>query len=217
LNGWWGGGAAASPAADACGSDGRKGQRLPAAQFPQPGFGARHRHRAVSREISSATAASRNARIPNKPITNRNSGRRFRRSISTATTKIPTVPLRSGRRSPLWGFPEQDRDEPLRGRVSVRRGNTFAGFHQQARTTRNATRPTKGDSVAKWEGDTLVVDTTNFNDQTWLGWPGYFTATSCTSSKAHANRQRDQIRGDRRGSEGAARSRGPGIPRMHSG
>ena len=32
----------------------------------------------------------------------------------------------------------------------------------------------KGDSVARWEGDTLVVDTTNFNDQTWLGWPGYF-------------------------------------------
>jgi hypothetical protein len=32
----------------------------------------------------------------------------------------------------------------------------------------------KGDSVAKWEGDTLVIDTTNFNDETWLGWPGYF-------------------------------------------
>jgi hypothetical protein len=26
----------------------------------------------------------------------------------------------------------------------------------------------------RWEGDTLVVDTNNFNDQTWLGWPGYF-------------------------------------------
>src|SRR5258705_1348059 len=32
----------------------------------------------------------------------------------------------------------------------------------------------KGDSVAKWEGETLVIDTNNFNDQTWLGWPGYF-------------------------------------------
>jgi hypothetical protein len=32
----------------------------------------------------------------------------------------------------------------------------------------------KGDSVAKWDGETLVVDTTNFNAQTWLGWPGYF-------------------------------------------
>jgi hypothetical protein len=26
-----------------------------------------------------------------------------------------------------------------------------------------------GDSVAHWEGDTLVVDVTNFNDKTWLG------------------------------------------------
>jgi hypothetical protein len=25
-----------------------------------------------------------------------------------------------------------------------------------------------GDSIAKWEGDTLVVDTVNFNDKTWL-------------------------------------------------
>jgi hypothetical protein len=27
---------------------------------------------------------------------------------------------------------------------------------------------------AKWEGDTLVVDVTGFNDETWLEWPGYF-------------------------------------------
>jgi hypothetical protein len=32
----------------------------------------------------------------------------------------------------------------------------------------------KGDSVAHWEGDSLVVETTNFNEDTWLGWPGYF-------------------------------------------
>jgi hypothetical protein len=25
-----------------------------------------------------------------------------------------------------------------------------------------------GDSVGKWDGDTLVVDTTNLNDKTWL-------------------------------------------------
>jgi hypothetical protein len=31
-----------------------------------------------------------------------------------------------------------------------------------------------GDSVGKWEGDTLVVDVTGFNDETWLAWPGYF-------------------------------------------
>ncbi len=31
-----------------------------------------------------------------------------------------------------------------------------------------------GDSVAHWEGDTLVVDVTSFNDKTWLGPVGSF-------------------------------------------
>jgi len=29
-----------------------------------------------------------------------------------------------------------------------------------------------GDSIARWEGDTLVVDTTGFNDKTWLNGQG---------------------------------------------
>ena len=36
------------------------------------------------------------------------------------------------------------------------------------------TNPTwMGDSVGKWEGDTLVVDSTGFNDQTWLDVSGH--------------------------------------------
>jgi hypothetical protein len=31
-----------------------------------------------------------------------------------------------------------------------------------------------GDSVAKWDGDTLIVDVNNLNDDTWLGADGYF-------------------------------------------
>ena len=31
-----------------------------------------------------------------------------------------------------------------------------------------------GDAVAHWEGDTLVVETTNFVDDTWIGEDGYF-------------------------------------------
>jgi hypothetical protein len=30
-----------------------------------------------------------------------------------------------------------------------------------------------GDSIGKWDGDTLVVDTTNFNDKTWLDRIGH--------------------------------------------
>jgi len=34
-----------------------------------------------------------------------------------------------------------------------------------------------GDSVARWEGDTLVVDTVGFNNISWLGWTGYLHST----------------------------------------
>jgi hypothetical protein len=30
-----------------------------------------------------------------------------------------------------------------------------------------------GDSIGKWEGDTLVVDTIGFNDKTWLDQVGH--------------------------------------------
>ena len=31
-----------------------------------------------------------------------------------------------------------------------------------------------GDSIGRWDGDTLVVDVVGFNETTWIGWPGYF-------------------------------------------
>jgi hypothetical protein len=46
-----------------------------------------------------------------------------------------------------------------------------------------------GDSVARWEGDTLVVDVEGFNEETWIGWPGYF----------HTNRMRVEERFRRQG------------------
>jgi hypothetical protein len=33
-----------------------------------------------------------------------------------------------------------------------------------------------GYSVGRWEGDTLVISTVDFNGQEWLGWPGWFTS-----------------------------------------
>lgn len=31
-----------------------------------------------------------------------------------------------------------------------------------------------GHSIGRWEGDTLVIDTVDFNDASWLGYTGYF-------------------------------------------
>jgi hypothetical protein len=33
-----------------------------------------------------------------------------------------------------------------------------------------------GHSVGRWEGETLVVSTVDFNGLEWLGWPGWFTS-----------------------------------------
>jgi hypothetical protein len=35
-----------------------------------------------------------------------------------------------------------------------------------------------GDSIGHWEGDTLVVDDINFNDESWLAGGGYFHSTA---------------------------------------
>jgi hypothetical protein len=42
----------------------------------------------------------------------------------------------------------------------------------QARASRKQELKWMGDSVGRWEGDTLVVDTTGFNDRTWLNDAG---------------------------------------------
>jgi hypothetical protein len=47
------------------------------------------------------------------------------------------------------------------------------------RTARQLALPTFfGQSVGKWEGDTLVIDSVSFNDQTWLGRGGFFHSGS---------------------------------------
>ena len=46
-----------------------------------------------------------------------------------------------------------------------------------------------GDSVGRWEGDTLIVDIVGFNDLTWLGWPGW----------SHTNEMRVEERFTREG------------------
>ena len=46
-----------------------------------------------------------------------------------------------------------------------------------------------GDSIGRWEGDTLVVDVEGFNEESWIGWPGYF----------HTNKMRVEERFRRQG------------------
>jgi hypothetical protein len=54
-------------------------------------------------------------------------------------------------------------------------GNYFRLIPTDGRPHRTDLDPSyNGDSVGHWEGDTLVVDATGFNDDTWLGSDGWY-------------------------------------------
>ena len=61
-----------------------------------------------------------------------------------------------------------------------------------------------GDSRGRWEGDTLVVDVKDLNDQTWFDTTGTFHSDADARRRAlhDDGRRHDSIRGDDRGSEG---------------
>jgi hypothetical protein len=53
--------------------------------------------------------------------------------------------------------------------------NAFRVIPTDGRPHRTDVDPSSlGDSVAHWEGDTLVIDVTQISDDTWLGYDGYF-------------------------------------------
>jgi hypothetical protein len=58
-------------------------------------------------------------------------------------------------------------------------GNTFRIVPMDGRShDPHADTTYYGDSIGHWDGDTLVVDTIDFNDDTWLGIDGWFHSTS---------------------------------------
>ena len=50
-----------------------------------------------------------------------------------------------------------------------------------------------GDSVAHWEGDTLVVDVIGFNDKTWLAGTGTFHSDALHITERYTRVDKDQI------------------------
>jgi hypothetical protein len=53
-----------------------------------------------------------------------------------------------------------------------------------------------GDSVGHWEGDTLVVDVTGFNDKTWLGVAGAFHSEELHITERYTRISKDRINYD---------------------
>ena len=50
-----------------------------------------------------------------------------------------------------------------------------------------------GDSVGRWDGDTLVVDTTGFNDRTWIAGAGTFHTEALHVVERYTRVDKDQI------------------------
>jgi hypothetical protein len=53
-----------------------------------------------------------------------------------------------------------------------------------------------GDSVGRWEGDTLVVDVVGFNDKTWLTGTGTFHSEALHITERYTRIDKDQINYD---------------------
>ena len=65
-----------------------------------------------------------------------------------------------GANADYGGGNNEYRDIPTDGRARSKQDENLATFY--------------GQSIGHWEGDTLVIDSTNFDDATWLGRGGFF-------------------------------------------
>jgi len=173
LNGWWGGGgggfAGGRTLADLTDEKGNVYLQLNA-RSQGSALGTTTGQLAENFERDSGVAQRAD---PNKPIYKAEFWEKVQTLDINGNHEDPT--FRCGPAGvPRMGFPNKIVMNPSEVVFLYDAGNTFRWI--PINKAHNAERDAsyKGDSVAKWEGDTLVVDTTNFNDQTWLGWPGYF-------------------------------------------
>ena len=76
---------------------------------------------------------------------------------------------------PRMGAPSQIVQTPGQVVLLYEGRNTFRVIPTDGRPHRDGVDPSwMGDSVGRWEGDTLVVDVNQFNDESWLGADGWF-------------------------------------------
>jgi hypothetical protein len=69
-----------------------------------------------------------------------------------------------GANADYGGGNNEYRDIPTDGRALTEQQQSLTAFY--------------GQSIGTWEGDTLVIDSINFDDSTWLGRGGFFHSTS---------------------------------------
>ena len=123
-------------------------------------------------------------------------------AVGQAGRPRPGVLLQAAGRT-AHGPADPDRPDAGPGRVSLRRdSNLFRVIPTDGRPHRADADPSyMGDSIGRFDGDTLVVDVTNFNDDTWLGSDGYFhTETMHVVERLTREGRHADLHGHRRGS-----------------
>ena len=101
--------------------------------------------------------------------------------------------------------PVSDRADARPGADAVRaRPRNAQRLHELAAPERGPLDWWMGDSRGTWDGDTLVVDANNFNEETWFDRAGNFHSDALHVVEQHtlADRDQHQLHGDDRGCEG---------------
>ncbi len=114
-----------------------------------------------------------------------------RRAIDDPTSLClpPGIP----RTVTLGLFPQQIVQTPSQIVVLYEYMSTFRVIPLNAKHPEDIVPTYNGDSVGHWEGDTLVVDVTGFNDRTWLQGTGTFHSEDLHITERYTRVDQDQI------------------------
>jgi hypothetical protein len=118
--------------------------------------------------------SARKAAVPNKPPYKPELAAKLKEA-SDLQSKLDPAFYCKPEGVPRMGAPSQIVQTPGQVVLLYEGRNTFRIVPTDGRPHRDDVEPTwNGDSVGRWDGDTLVVDVTNIIDESWLGADGWF-------------------------------------------
>ena len=114
-----------------------------------------------------------------------------RRGIDDPTSQC--LPAGLPRTVMLGLFPQQIVQTPTQIVMLYEYMNVFRVIPLNAKHPDDIIPSYTGNSVGRWEGDTLVVDVTGFNDKTWLAGTGTFHTDALHITERFTRVDKDQI------------------------
>jgi len=93
-------------------------------------------------------------------------------------------------------FPIQIMQSPQQMILLYEYMNTFRSIPMAAKHSEDLEPSYLGDSIGHWDGDTLVVDVTSFNDRTWLIGVGTFHSEALHITERYTRVDNDRINYD---------------------